>query len=127
MAILLLVAAPYLQAVYLYHLGRHWPEIVTMLPRPLSYLRADRSHLWSWMSAHLNRVPMVHEHQIFFGLVPIACLGIVLVSWRLRAADRLMRQSLYALAILILLTLNLGGSPYTPGSPRCRDYRPSAR
>jgi hypothetical protein len=109
LAVLLIAALPYLQVVRLYHLHRFWFEITEMLPRPFSYLKAVRSDFWSWVPSHLNPVPAAHEHQMFFGLVPVTCLGIALLSGRVRAADRLLRQSLYALAILVLLTLKFNG------------------
>jgi hypothetical protein len=109
LAILLLVALPYLEVVRLYHLKRPWWEILTMLPRPFSYLKAGRSDLWSWIPSHLNPVPMAHEHQMFFGLVPVACLVIAPFCRQLRTADRLTWQGLYALAILVVVTLNVDG------------------
>lgn len=63
----------------MYGLGRHWPEISTMLPRPLSYLLMNGLPYWNVIYTtfiHEN-VPMAHEHNMFLG---VGAWGLLIVG-----------------------------------------------
>jgi len=62
---------PYLRVSQLYGAKRSIEEIATMLPRPSSYFLIDGSWLWSFLSKDIVNIPMRHEHQIFFGGLPL--------------------------------------------------------
>ena len=76
---------PYFQVSRMYTGSRSWEEISTMLPRPSSYLIADHSSFWGSFSAMFQDIPMRHEHQMFFGLVPLLLtLGATYLAFRVR-------------------------------------------
>ena len=64
LAVLAVVAIPYLEVQAMYGFARSWPDVVDMLPRPGSYLLAGPSQLWPNLSARFP-YPLVWEHQIF--------------------------------------------------------------
>ena len=91
-----------------YHFTKSWSELASMLPRPQSYLLADRARLSSWASNVFAAVPMRHEHQMFFGVAVTgfsALAGILI--WRGTVERNLGKTVSLSLALLILLTLNL--------------------
>jgi hypothetical protein len=114
LAALGLLFYPYLQVTRLYGATRSWDEIVGMLPRPQSYLLADRSEIWAHRSwSAFAELPARHEHQMFVGAVPLllAVAGCLMSGWS--AAGRRARVLGGAMAIMILLTLDVGGlSPW---------------
>lgn len=70
--LMVLLFYPYLQASLLYGAKRSWDEISVMLPRLQSYILSDNSYLWSSPNAEIfSDIPMRHEHQMFFGLLPL--------------------------------------------------------
>lgn len=91
-----------------YHFVRPLSELVSMLPRPGSYLLADNSTLVSWLGRLVTDVPMRHEQQIFigFGVAALALLGLCW-SWRTLKPDltALVRRMMVALLLLVALTL----------------------
>lgn len=100
---------PYIQVSYLYGASREWAEISSMLPRPQSYLGADRSRFWAPMlSGVLKDIPMRHEHQMFIGVIPLllAIWGGVL-GWHARQRNTYI-FILGALVLVIGVTLYVG-------------------
>jgi hypothetical protein len=104
-----LLFLPYIQVSLIYGYQRPWWEISSMLPKPASYLLADGSAIWGGLSGRFDNIPMRHEHQMFFGVVPwlLALFGVAFsLSKPEEAAGRLMAAGF---AILVALTLDLGG------------------
>ncbi|HQV72691.1 MAG: hypothetical protein WAR01_01390 [Dokdonella sp.] len=97
--------APYAYYADLYGLVRNPADIDRMLPRIGSYLLADSSRLWGRFSQHLGGIPMRQEHQMFVGVA--ACL-LALVGIA-RGASHWLKVSALALALLVVLTLNVSG------------------
>ena len=90
-------------------LGGSLEFLASMLPRPQSYLFA-----WSesarWMQGLLPQVPMQHEHQLFVGFAVFALMGVALARWRRWGTHaRLLSVTTLTLAILVVLTLSVGG------------------
>ncbi len=99
------LVAPYAYYADLYGLARNPADIERMLPRIGSYLLADNSWVWSGISQHVTGIQMRQEHQMFVGAA--ACLlAIIGVA---RGASHWLRVSAIALALLVLLTLNVRG------------------
>ncbi len=97
---------PYLHYSKLYGFGRGVDEVLSLLPRPQSYLLADFSALWHVPSSWIGHdVPMRHEQQIFFGMgiLGLAALGL------LRSASAVRWVAVSSVLILMLLTLAIGG------------------
>ena len=92
-----------------YGLVRSSNEVMSMLPRPGSYLLADASGLSSWVGSLVTEVPMRHEQQMFFGLgVWILALA-GLSQMRARSARAgIGKVALIALLFLVGLTLVVG-------------------
>lgn len=108
--LLLLLFYPYLQVSHLYGGKRSWGEISSMLPRLQSYFLADASYLWSSPSAQVfNNIPMRHEHQMFFGFVPItlAIVGLLLGSREKNGVTFTLMTGMFGIALI--LTLYVGG------------------
>ena len=100
---------PYIQVTQLYQFNRSWAEVLSMLPRPQSYLIADHTPLWQPVSKHLGGVTMRHEHQLFLGIFPLALL-IVGTAARFSTRQRPQaRNAAYSVAVLFILTLVVGG------------------
>ncbi len=85
-----------------------------MLPRPISYLLADRSELSKWIGLTLGGdIPPVyrHEHQMFIGVGAFCLLLFGTILFLIRGqANRLARVMLLALLVVVAGTLNIGGS-----------------
>ncbi|MEN5426727.1 hypothetical protein ABE522_10250 [Stenotrophomonas pennii] len=97
---------PYLHYSKLYGFGRGVEEVLSLLPRPQSYLLADYSALWHVPSSWIGHdVPMRHEQQIFFGvgILGLAALGL------LRSGSRVRWVAVSSVVILMLLTMAVGG------------------
>jgi hypothetical protein len=110
--LLVLLFYPYLQASKLYGIKRSWGEISTMLPRLQSYFIADSSWFWAQPAAKLfSSVPMRHEHQMFPGMVSFSLLimGIFYGVRTSDAAGRLFSLMVFALGLLLVSTLYIGG------------------
>jgi hypothetical protein len=119
--LLLLLFYPYMQVSKIYGIKRSWAEIAVMLPRPQSYFIADTSWFWqqpnsplSWFWSQPNSplaVPMRHEHQMFPGLISmVLLLSAVVYGVRTRdSAGKYFTLMVGALALLVIVTLNLGG------------------
>jgi hypothetical protein len=72
MLMLYLLFYPYLQSQHLYGIKRGWSEINLMLPRLQSYFLSDYSRIWAIPNfKFFSQLPMRHEHQMFFGIIPI--------------------------------------------------------
>lgn len=71
---LLLLFYPYIQAKNIYHFGRDWEEIASMLPRLQSYFLADNLPIWNDITTVFAKVPMRWEHQMFIGFVSFCLL-----------------------------------------------------
>jgi len=97
--------APYAYYADVYGLARNPADIQRMLPRIGSYLLADSSWVWSGLSQHVTGIQMRQEHQMFVGAgaCVLAIIGVV------RGASHWLRVSAIALALLVLLTLNVLG------------------
>ena len=106
----LLFALPYMEVRSLYGFGHRWTEIQSMLPRIESYFLADRSLIWSSRSAVFADVPMRHEQQMFLGLVPLAAIACALLYPPFLKSHPIARRMLYAVAIVLSVTLSLSGA-----------------
>jgi hypothetical protein len=91
-----------------YNFVRPLSELISMLPRPGSYLLADHSTLVAWLGRLVTDVPMRHEQQMFvgFGVAAIALLGLFW-SWRTLepSLTALVRRMMLALLLLVALTV----------------------
>jgi hypothetical protein len=108
--LLCLLFYPYLQVSHLYGAKRSWDEIASMLPRPQSYFLSDASFLWSSTGAKIfSDIPMRHEHQMFFGMVPLtlALSGLIIGSRAKNGANFTLISGMLVFAIV--LTLYVGG------------------
>ena len=87
------------------HLGRDRQHA----SQPQSYVLSDWSWLWASQSGIFAGLPMRHEHQMFFGAVPIllAFVGVD-AGWRHRDSSPLVLVG-GALVVLAVLTLYVGG------------------
>jgi hypothetical protein len=107
---LIALFAPYAYYADMYGFTRNPADIERMLPRLGSYLLADRSWVWGGLSQQLSGIPMRQEHQMFVG-VAASVLAIIGIA---RGASHWLKVSAIALALLVILTLDvLGLSPYT--------------
>lgn len=99
-----------------YGFQRSPDEIASMLPRLSSYLIADNSVLTSWVGHSVTGIPMRNEHQLFFGIgVWALALYGAAAAWRGKIHPVYGKLAFFALAILFLFTLSLGGiSLYQP-------------
>jgi hypothetical protein len=110
LVLICLLFYPYLQVSHLYNAKRSWEEIAPMLPRPQSYFLSDASFLWSSTGAKIfSDIPMRHEHQMFFGIVPLtlALAGFINGSRAINGANFTLMSGM--LGIAIVLTLYVGG------------------
>lgn len=86
-------------------------DLISMLPRPQSYLIADAVGAYGWMTSMVQGIPVRHEHQLFMGFVPLllSLWAIVMLRSTVTAPHRLLlKQCLVTLAILVVLTLCIG-------------------
>lgn len=93
-----------------YGFVRNKEEILSMLPRPSSYLVADPSRLSSWVGAWNTGIPMRHEHQMFFGIGVLLLFLVGLIACLRNPAWR--RHALIfvsALGIMFLLCVSVHG------------------
>ena len=106
---LFLLFYPYIQVSNLYGVKRSWSEISLMLPRLQSYFLFESSKLWKFFNFSAQ-LPMRHEHQMFFGFIPIllALYGFFIYA---RQQKKSHEFSLIAplIPILFLLTLSISG------------------
>ncbi|NLN67888.1 MAG: hypothetical protein GX143_06960 [Alcaligenaceae bacterium] len=108
--LMVLLFYPYLQVSLLYGAKRSWDEISVMLPRLQSYILSDASYLWSSPNAEIfSDIPMRHEHQMFFGLLPL-----LLAATGLFVGNRQQNGLAYTLmagmlGLVFALTLYVGG------------------
>lgn len=100
---------PYFKVSELYDAKRSLTEIANMLPRPSDYILMEESWLWSFLGHYVSEVPMRHEHQIFFGAIPVllAFIGLVLGSAKLNSLAHPLLVG--ALIFLIALTISFNG------------------
>lgn len=107
--LLLLLFYPYIKAKDLYHLGRDWSEISSMLPRLQSYFIADNLPIWNKLTTVFAKVPMRWEHQMFIGIGPL----LLLIWGALKGAQTPFRETFlglsWATASLIVVSLSVGG------------------
>jgi len=110
LVLLILLFWPYIQVKSLYGASRSWAEISSMLPRPESYILSDASIIWSTASASIfSSIPLRHEHQMFFGLIPIIlAIGGITIGF-MKQKNTLYYLMLSALIVPMILTLNIGG------------------
>ena len=98
-----------------YNFVRPLSELVSMLPRPGSYLLADHSTLVGWLGRMVTDVPMRHEQQMFvgFGVAALALMGLFW-SWRTLAPSQtgFVRRMLLALLLLVGFTLMVGDNSF---------------
>ncbi len=92
-----------------YGLVRSSDEVMSMLPRPGSYLLADSSGLTSWVGRLVTEIPMRHEQQMFFGLGVwiLALAGLSQIRPR-SARGGVGQVALVSLLFLVGLTLLVG-------------------
>src|SRR5215469_4708809 len=84
-------------------------ELLTMLPRPISYLLSwPGSYETGWLFEHAS-VPMKHEHVMFVGLIPWACVIFLLVTTRRSGRHPAVAPAILALLSMIVLTLYVNG------------------
>jgi len=86
-------------------------DLISMLPRPQSYLVADAVGAYGWMTNAVQGVPSRNEHQLFLGFAPLALsLWAILMLRGAALAPRrqLLLQCLATLAMLVFVTLCIG-------------------
>lgn len=106
--LLAVVAIPYLDVQKMYGFSRTWSQVAGGLPRPQSYLLAGVSQLWPNLS-NVFPLPQIVEQQLFPGLSAIIPVVWFLVSRQARARHALAPVMLGTAAILVALTIDLGG------------------
>lgn len=95
---------------WLYGFGRSWPEILTMVPRPWSYLLLDSLPYWSHISAALPSITMRGEQQLFLG-IPVTLLFLVATGYviiRPGSASPALRLFIYSSLVLALVMTKIG-------------------
>ena len=100
---------PYLKVSELYGAKRSLAEIAGMLPTPGSYLLMEESWLWKFLGVYVSAIPMRHEHQIFFGAIPISLALIGLIFGNTNRNGLAYSLLAGALIFVIVLTLNFNG------------------
>jgi hypothetical protein len=100
---------PYFKVSELYGVKRSISEITGMLPTPGSYILMEESWLWKFLGRYVSSVPMRHEHQIFFGAIPIALALIGLIFHREKRNSLAYLLLAAGLTLLVILTINLNG------------------
>ena len=108
--LLVLLFYPYYQVKSLYGFERSWDEISSMLPRPQSYIFSNASLLWRMpASALFANIPVRHEHQMLFGLIPML-LALYACFTRGVSKREIKPLMLWAFGGAVLLTLYIGGA-----------------
>lgn len=121
---------PYLKVSELYGSKRSLAEIAGMLPTPGSYLLMEESWLWKFLGGYVSAIPMRHEHQIFFGAIPIVLALIGLIFGSTRRNGLAFQLLAGALIFLIVITLNFNGHSlwlYFAGLPLASAIRAMTR
>lgn len=109
-----LLMLPYYRATQIYGLFRSWDEVSSILPRWQSYLLADHSLVWQWVTRqgsflepYLAEFTARSEHQLFPGFALLLLLGMGLFI--LRTHRRLAGVFLAAAIVLAVVTFNFNG------------------
>lgn len=103
---------PYLKVTELYGTKRSLSDIANMLPRLRSYLLMEESWLWSFLGGYVSDTPMRHEHQIFFGAIPILLVLIGLIFGGMKRNGLPFLLLAGCLIFLVVLTLNFRGHSF---------------
>lgn len=106
---LLLLFYPYIEAKSLYHLGRNWTEIASMLPRLQSYFIADNLPLWSNFTKVFAEVPMRWEHQMFIGVIPFILLIWGIYIGKSTPCRETFIKISWATLTVVVISLSVGG------------------
>ena len=98
---------------YLYGLGRHWGDIVPMVPRLSSYLLMDSLPYWAPVSGAIGVLDYRNEHQLFLGVPLIALFVAVLVylAWRWRTVSFQLKIFAVSALVTVILMTSFGGHP----------------
>lgn len=106
-----LLMQPYFHATRIYGFFRGWDEVALTLPHWQSYLLADNSLIWQWVTkqgsfleAYMTDFPLRHEHQLFPGFALLILLFAGLFLWR-RVEPAHRRTALAALAAVAVLMI----------------------
>jgi len=93
-----------------YGFSRKPDEILSILPKPSSYLLADSSPLSRWVGQLVPKSPMRHEQQLFFG-IGVSLLGIIGAwhAWFGHTQKAVIRIASLTLLLLIVLTISIDG------------------
>lgn len=86
-------------------------DLISMLPRPQSYLIADAVGGYGWITNMVQGVPARNEHQLFLGFAPLLLslwAIFMLRSPAIAQRRQLLLQCLATLAMLVLVTLCIG-------------------
>ena len=86
-------------------------DLMSMLPRPQSYLIADAVGAYRWMTNTVQGVPARNEQQLFLGFAPLLLSLWALLMLRSPAIAprrQFLLQSLATLGLLVLVTLCIG-------------------
>ncbi|WP_088954498.1 hypothetical protein [Variovorax sp. HW608] len=105
----------YLRISHSYGISRSIAEIMSMLPRPQSYLVADRAEVYRQILETGAQIPARGEHQLFFGFIPILLVLCALLTANNKAPlhrRRLLAFSFATLAILVAATLYVDGHSF---------------
>jgi hypothetical protein len=108
-AALVFLFKPYMDVVRIYGFDRNWSDILGFLPTPQSYLIADRSALWGWLSRGFMGVSQRQEQQLFIGMAAWILVIAGVLGRFPSDQGRLAWANLAAAFFLILLTLKVGG------------------
>lgn len=109
LALFALAFVPYLIPADVYGSSRGRSEIWLMLPRVASYFYTSASTLWTMEGRVFENIPMLHEHQMFIGIV-----GLVMVIWGAIKSSRhhapeIARLLWVPLVAIMVVTLNSDG------------------
>ncbi len=100
---------PYYQVTRIYGFSRNWSEVAKMLPTWQSYLLADGSQLWRFISTRITGVPMRWEHQLFPGGLAVALVMIGLFLRGNSKTTMLVKPHFWATLVLAAFTFSING------------------
>lgn len=95
-----------------YGFSRSTGEVMAMLPRPTSYLLADRVAAYKWLNDLAPELMVRNEHQMFLGFVAMLLALYALVTVRLAPGmprRQLVDRCLVSVLLLVIATLYVDG------------------
>lgn len=109
-----LLMLPYFQVTRLYYFSRPWNEVTETLPRWQSYLLAQNSLVWEWVTRgggflkpYLTDFSLLNEHQLFPGFALV--ISLLAGPFLLKRNRRLVVAFLGAAMVLVIVTFYYNG------------------